>query len=563
MRWLIVVMVLVLSVGLVVYRVDAAVTQVNTLASNYALLLANPSSANCVTTTNVTCDESMWAVKTEVAPYLGDNVYSYASDPSLIQSGNANTGTQLAMSWYGVTSLGPGTWYLQSLGQTNTMAIYIVPYINETQPSTNSSDRISYTMTTSRVWYDINITSAVTKSFNALGYVKLRIASQSGSKQADEFFLIVPPGAATTSGVTSSYFQIIPQGPVQTQMDQVTENEWNIVELSSLINSTISNASCVIKTMNGTQMNYTVNVSIESSTTEGYHMAAIWTPTIAGGFVEGMNYEVVCQFTVLGSTISGLEQYVYVNPHQTIMLRLSQFVTSIANIFGLLQSPVKVTQITQTAAASGATTVVSSVYKGSTAYSGANCTMSLVDSMGTQYADHTQMSTFGVSSLGLYSLSFNASIAAGPPWTVTTFCAVNDSAGSNVTYVAVGTIVAAPVQTVGQIFEGTPRITLISQDFYGGQSANIVTQLLVGSNAVTDAQCNLTVYYPNMTKILNAVTMSYSGDDGLYNYSWVPSMVSAGLPMRVVCAGGSLGTMVAQHVASLTVNDGVRMQMVT
>jgi hypothetical protein len=83
-------------------------------------------------------------------------------------------------------------------------------------------------MTTAKVWYDIDVTAAVTKSFNALGYVKLRIASQSGSKQMDEFFLIVPPGAGTTTTVVSNYFQIIPQGPVQTQRFRRMSGRWLI-----------------------------------------------------------------------------------------------------------------------------------------------------------------------------------------------------------------------------------------------------------------------------------------------------------------------------------------------
>jgi hypothetical protein len=478
------------------------------------------------------------------------------------------TGQQLSISWFSVSSLGPGTWYLQSLGQSNAMGIYIVPYIDETQPSTNASDVISFNMATSRVWYDINITSAVTKSFNALGYVKLRIASQSGSKQTDEFFLIVPPGAGTISGILNSYFQIEAQGASQTQMDSLVDNEWSLIELSNILNSTPTNVNCSIISMNGTIMNITPTTAIEGSSTTGWKIVTKWTPTEARGFVEGTNYEASCGFSIFGSTIAGLEQYVYVSPHRTIMTRLSQFVVSIANIFGLLQSPIKVTQITQTAAATGQTNIVTSVMKGKDSYSGANCTVSLIDSAGNAPYNSSQMSVFGASALGMYSFSFNASQGAGAPWTVKTACFVNDSAGSNVTYVNVGTLspaISISAAAAGQIYEGTPSVKLLQGAGYAGYDSTILAQVKIGSSSISNAICNVTVYYPtNTSKVVDAAGMSYIGDDGIYSYTWIPpSYVTAFYPARISCTGGALGTFVVQDSTSINIQDGVNMQVIS
>jgi hypothetical protein len=58
--------------------------------------------------------------------------------------------------------------------------------------------------------------------------------------------------------------------------------------------------------------------------------------------------------------------------------------------------------------------------------------------------------------------------------------------------------------------------------------------------------------------------MSYSGDDGMYNYTWIPPEYFASVyPARVDCRGGSLGSLVVQASTGIHVDDGVYMQMLT
>ena len=270
----------------------------------------------------------------------------------------------------------------------------------------------------------------------------------------------------------------------------------------------------------------------------------------------------------MGVTIGGLEQYIYVNPHKTIMARLSDFVIGIANIFGLLQSPIKVTTITQTAAETGLTNVVASVMKGKNSYSGANCTISLIDRAGNAPYNSSQMSVFGASTLGMYSFSFNASQGAGAPWTVRIACLVNDSSGTNITYVDVGTLSSAisiSAAAVAQIYEGTPSVKLLQGAGYAGYNSTILVQVKIGSSSISNAACNVTAYYPaNSSKIVNAQLMTYTGDDGMYSYTWMPpSYVMAFYPARVSCTGGALGTFVVQDSTSINIQDGVAMQVIS
>jgi uncharacterized membrane protein len=340
-----------------------------------------------------------------------------------------------------------------------------------------------------------------------------------------------------------------------------------MVDLLPSLNATPSNPSCVINAMNGSRvLNISAaNISIESS--EGYHMAVSWTPTVASGFVEGQNYEVVCSLTVLGATVSGLEQYVYVNPHKTIMARLADFVTYVGQLLGLVRQPVQVTQITQLVN-DGVTKVVASVVRGTTPISGAPCNMTIIDANGIAVASNVNMSVFGVSTLGMYNASFvgNTSLA---PYAVRIGCLVNDSSGAITGYQSIGTLAAPPAVAVAvnatQIFEGQPSVKLFQTTIIAGTVGQILAQVKIGSNSVTNAVCNLTAYNSTLGKLVNNGQMSYSGDDGVYNYTWSPVALSgyAIYPTRVSCYGGNLGTMTVQDSSSIEVQGGVIMQMVT
>jgi hypothetical protein len=553
-----------------VVGVNAAATTTNTLAPNDAISLGTPTGfAACVTGTNMTCSDTLFTTKIEVAPYLSDYVYSYTQDPNIGQTGSAVTGLQASVAWFSVSALGPGNWTIQVLFNSISSTLLVTPYVNETQPSTNDSDQLTFSLPTSKQWYQFDVTSAVTKSFNELGYVKFRLAGGATLKQMDEIFLIAPPGSTTAGAVIESYFQVVPQGVSQTDSDQYVENEWKILDLSPTLNSTLSGASCALYDLNGTLMNISVSANISSLSTDNT-LTARWTANTTLGVQEGKNYEVRCQFTVLGVNITGLEQYVYVSRQSSIWSAIQGFITYVAQIIGLARNPVTVEVIPEYVSTNPTTNIVVSVAKGANQITSNSsvCRVTVIDSVATVVVNNQSMSSFGVASLGMFNYTMNSTVGAGPPYAVRAVCSVNDSANTFNDYLGVGRLQAsASVYTPTQIYEGIPSVRLVSGDLQSNTAGRIMAQVLKGSNSVSDAVCGLTVYYPlNTTKILNNVSMSYFGEDGMYNYSWVPP-ITYGMDVyssRVSCTGGvQLGALVVQSAQPINVIGGVAMQVVS
>jgi hypothetical protein len=104
----------------------------------------------------------------------------------------------------------------------------------------------------------------------------------------------------------------------------------------------------------------------------------------------------------------------------------------------------------------------------------------------------------------------------------------------------------------------------LAAQYYADQQNAVVVQLLLNGTGVSTGACSINIYLPNMTKIINNVTMTYTGDDGLYSYLWLPPTYGS-YPARVNCSGASLIGQVSA-AASLGVSapqNGVVMSVIS
>jgi len=96
--------------------------------------------------------------------------------------------------------------------------------------------------------------------------------------------------------------------------------------------------------------------------------------------------------------------------------------------------------------------------------------------------------------------------------------------------------------TVKNVLEVTNQTSaeLLGTEYVQGDDGRSFVQVLKGSSVINNADCKLTVYYPNSTKFLDQVNMTSLGENGLYYYDFtVPDIL--GVYMAVVyCNGGDL-----------------------
>jgi len=78
----------------------------------------------------------------------------------------------------------------------------------------------------------------------------------------------------------------------------------------------------------------------------------------------------------------------------------------------------------------------------------------------------------------------------------------------------------------------------IDAQYYVDTQGTVLTQVLKDGVSVDNAICAINIYYPNMTKMVDNLAMSFLVD-GVYTYSWIPAKVGAN-PARVNCTGGDL-----------------------
>jgi hypothetical protein len=268
---------------------------------------------------------------------------------------------------------------------------------------------------------------------------------------------------------------------------------------------------------------------------------------------EGDNYEVICTGYYDGVFMEGA-QYIYMHKPQSFW---DTIFSRILTMFNLITEPTVVRLVTKQANFGGDINVIGQVTKGGSLVTNANCSldvmtindMSMILSNVTMYNGNS----------GYYNYSFDGNNEG--PYVATIRCMVNDSDGRLQQYIDSDTIfenVPASVDVL-QIYEGTPKISLIYGNLYYGVATdqNVLAQLSIGSNVVSNSDCNLTIYYSNMSKITDA-TMTYTGEAGVYQYTWSPVGIGS-YPTRIECRSGSLGTRVVQDMVSLRVEDGVNM----
>jgi hypothetical protein len=496
------------------------------------------------------CNDSSFATNVEISYIMADGSTVAASTTTLQNASGANAKV-VALDYY-VDLPYSGTISMLVLPQSATTNLVVIPYVNGTHVSTNTS-KYAFRTLTANAWTQFDVTTPALESYAQLGYVRLRLfVAETAAETIAEAILVTPPSPAD--------FQVLAQGAAIGRVDSYLENEWIVVSYSRQ-NLSISNPVCVVNDVETElPMNLTVETEIETSEdVQGRHFSARWYANTSRGVQEGKNYEVECSLNIDGFTVEGLEQYIYFTAEKSMGQTFVSLMTYIGQIFGLIRAPVDVEILTKTVTPVGNTNVVLKTLLGADPVA-ATCNMTVADSAG-QTVSSGAMSSFGNVALKFYNYSFPTASGAGAPFYASASCAVNDSSG-NVGLYGDTVSLEAPSATasidVTQIYEGTPSVVLLPGAGYAGQTSQVMAQFKVGSTSVTTGSCNLTVYYPaNTTKLIDAQAMSYSGDDGIWQTTWVsPSFVNAYYPARVSCMSPAIGAMVVHDANVLNVVGG-------
>lgn len=108
------------------------------------------------------------------------------------------------------------------------------------------------------------------------------------------------------------------------------------------------------------------------------------------------------------------------------------------------------------------------------------------------------------------------------------------------------------------------KALFVEAQYYQQQAGSVLVQVQRDGASVAGASCTLNVYYPNMTVFIANGAMTFSGVDGMYNYSWTPATYGSHIG-QVNCSGGTL-TGAVQSSGSLGVSapsSGIVMQSVS
>jgi hypothetical protein len=424
----------------------------------------------------------------------------------------------------------------------------MAPYINATHVNTSFTQNVSLT---SAAWTTVDVNTMVRGVHALLGDVRLRFwTADTVARPISEVYLVVPP--------SPGQFQILDQGARIARTNAWVENEWLVI--SPMDQFRITNATCSIESLVDTAVNVTLNVTtIRGNGTAPDKLRVRWFAN-STYVVEGRNYEIECDANFDGVRISGLEQYVYITQEGTAETVFSSLMRWIKALF--VDLTVQTSVVERSLVAGVPQQVIVEVLRDKQPFDAAACRLWLYNgsNMGV-IANNVSMSYYQG---GFYNYTFTPSVNE-TSYVVRSNCVLNNT--ENVSgYQASGMLsVASAALNVSLIYEGTPKLTLLQGAGFAGAPSQMMAQVTVGSNVVTNAACNVTVYYPaNTTKVVSNQPMSYSGDAGMYNYTWTPPVyVSAVYPARVDCRGGSLGAMTVQASTSVRIDDGVMMQSVS
>ena len=111
------------------------------------------------------------------------------------------------------------------------------------------------------------------------------------------------------------------------------------------------------------------------------------------------------------------------------------------------------------------------------------------------------------------------------------------------------------------IYEQIPMLKSGSVSAWEGVPMVSTAKLVVGSTNIVDAVC--TVQIENGGVVVLTVNATYDEGTELYSYNWTPSGVGSYLTRWDCTGGGNLTTRVVYEVASINVNGGVQMQVLS
>jgi len=494
---------------------------------------------------DTSCTDEQFASVTDVYSLLGDGSTAAASAVTIENKSSSQSGYLRLV--YHLDGVLDGTYELR-LGHKQGQTGYngqVCAYLPDAV-SINGSSCVSFSHIAGEQWHEVDVDTLVRRSaarFN--GAVILRVQQTSGGAvDMAEVYLKRP--------FKESDFQIIPQGVTTGDVNQWLENEWLI---SSQADIALTNASCSVwevdephVMLNATSIEQNVNI------TEGGAKLVVRWFSNSSVVTSGKNYEVQCDVLAGTAVLVGLEQYVYMTVDGGIFADLTELVENMLRLLGFIEQPVEVRQLTTQVPGEGPVNLLAQVTMGGDLETNATCNVTVAYANGTQLFTEASMTN---QNTGLYNLTFSSD--GGAPYDTQIACLVNNSAGELKVYRTVGSIQAG----VREVYEGTPEIVLLESQYHSLIENNIMTQLRIGSNEVDDATCDVTVYYPNGTKSINAAAMSYFGENGFYNYSWTPGWEMGSHPAHVHCQGGKLGTKEIETAGSLFVTQGVNMRSIT
>lgn len=534
--------VLVLAAMVCVPGVFAVVVNENNLGPSTVTQLDTPVPGTCGQTW--LCPDANFTAQTDFTTAMADGSTVAGSQINVRSNNGAG---RAAMLYWAFDIQATGNYSLRILPAA-TFTLVMAPYVNATHVNTSFTQNVSLT---SSVWTTVDVNRMVRDMHASLGDVRLRFwTADTVARAISEVYLVQPP--------SPGQFQIIDQGARIARTNAWVENEWLVI--TPMDKFRITNATCSIESLVDNAVNITLNVTtLRGNGTAPDKLRVRWFAN-STYVVEGRNYEIECDANFDGVRIQGLEQYVYITQEGTAETVFSNLMRWIKALF--VDLTVQTSVVERSLAPGVPQQVIVEVLRDKQSFDAAACRLWLYNgsNMGV-IANNVSMSYYQG---GFYNYTFTPSVNE-TSYVVRSNCVLNNT--ENVSgYQASGMLsVASAVLNVSLIYEGTPKLTLLQGAGFAGAPSQIMAQLIVGSNAVTNAACNVTVYYPaNTTKVVSNQPMSYSGDDGMYNYTWTPpQFVSAVYPARVECRGGSLGTLGVQASTSVRIDDGVYMQSVT
>jgi len=131
--------------------------------------------------------------------------------------------------------------------------------------------------------------------------------------------------------------QVMAQSIAQVSLNKTAKAEWLLLLPNSTgaANSSISvaNGSCTVYSINGTLLSVSPDTIVS-----GDKLTTFFRTDPAYGFAEDENFEINCNIALTGGlSVTGVKNYLYVNPHLTYFQFLGQILSDIGQVLGIVQ----------------------------------------------------------------------------------------------------------------------------------------------------------------------------------------------------------------------------------